>query len=107
MFVAVAVIVAFLIGGTIRRSLVPGRVQSVVELTYEFVANTIRSTAGPEGMRFFPFVFTLFMTTLNLVRGMGINSMWQRNVSYYRKLLREWVTLVESGALEGRHCDLR
>jgi len=47
------------------------------------------------------------MTTLNLVRGMGINSMWQRNVSYYRKLLREWVTLVESGALEGRHCDLR
>ncbi|MGB8570960.1 MAG: F0F1 ATP synthase subunit A, partial [Pseudolabrys sp.] len=61
MFVAVAVIVAFLIGGTIRRSLVPGRVQSVVELTYEFVANTIRSTAGSEGMRFFPFVFTLFM----------------------------------------------
>jgi AcrR family transcriptional regulator len=49
----------------------------------------------------------ILMTTLNLVRGMGINSMWQRNVSYYRKLLREWVTLVESGALEGRHCDLR
>ena len=69
MFVAVAVIVAFLIGGTIRRSLVPGRVQSVVELTYEFVANTIRSTAGSEGMRFFPFVFTLFMfiLTVNII----------------------------------------
>ena len=69
MFVAVAVIVAFLIGGTIRRSLVPGRVQSVVELTYEFVANTIRSTAGSEGMRFFPFVFTLFtfILTVNII----------------------------------------
>ena len=69
MFVAVAVIVAFLIGGTIRRRLVPGRVQSVVELTYEFVANTIRSTAGSEGMRFFPFVFTLFMfiLTVNII----------------------------------------
>ena len=62
-------IVAFLIGGTARRRLVPGRVQSIVELTYEFVANTIRSTAGAEGMRFFPFVFTLFMfiLTVNII----------------------------------------
>jgi len=63
------VIVAFLIGGTARRRLVPGRVQSIVELTYEFVATTIRSTAGSEGMRFFPFVFTLFMfiLTVNII----------------------------------------
>ena len=69
MFVAVAVIVAFLIGGTARRGLVPGRVQSIVELTYEFVATTIRSTAGSEGLRFFPFVFTLFMfiLTVNII----------------------------------------
>jgi F-type H+-transporting ATPase subunit a len=60
------VIVAFLIGGTTRRSLVPGRVQSVVELTYEFVASTIRSTAGSDGLRFFPFVFTLFMFILTV-----------------------------------------
>src|SRR5258708_17679017 len=31
------------------------------ELSYEFVANTIRSTAGSEGMKFFPLVFSLFM----------------------------------------------
>ena len=60
MAVAVVVIMLFLIGGTARRSLVPGRLQSAAELSYEFVANTIRSTAGTEGMRFFPFVFTLF-----------------------------------------------
>jgi F-type H+-transporting ATPase subunit a len=64
MAVAVLVIMLFLIGGTARRSLVPGRLQSAAELSYEFVANTIRSTAGTEGMRFFPFVFTLFMFIL-------------------------------------------
>ena len=30
-------------------------------MSYEFVANTVRSSAGTEGMKFFPFVFTLFM----------------------------------------------
>jgi F-type H+-transporting ATPase subunit a len=69
MVAAVVVITAFLIGGTARRSLVPDRLQSTAELTYEFVANTIRSTAGSEGMRFFPFVFTLFMfiLTVNII----------------------------------------
>ena len=69
MVAAVAVIAIFLIGGTAKSSLVPGRIQSTAELTYEFVANTIRSTAGSEGMRFFPFVFTLFMfiLTVNII----------------------------------------
>jgi AcrR family transcriptional regulator len=49
----------------------------------------------------------LLMTTLNMIRGMGINSMWQRNVPYYRKLLREWVAVAESGAFDGRHTELR
>jgi F-type H+-transporting ATPase subunit a len=69
MVAAVVVISAFLIGGTAKRSLVPGRVQSTAELTYEFVANTIKSTAGNEGMRFFPFVFALFtfILTVNII----------------------------------------
>jgi AcrR family transcriptional regulator len=49
----------------------------------------------------------ILMTTLNMIRGMGINSMWQRNVPHYKKLLREWVAVVESGALDGRRCELR
>ena len=44
----------------------PARLQSVAELSYEFVANTMRSTAGKEGMKFFPFVFTIFMFVLAL-----------------------------------------
>jgi F-type H+-transporting ATPase subunit a len=43
---------------------VPNRLQSAAELSYEFVASTIRNTAGTEGMRFFPFVFTIFMFVL-------------------------------------------
>ena len=60
MFASVAVISLLMIAGTTRRQLVPGRIQSLAELSYEFVANMIRSTIGPEGMRFFPLVFSLF-----------------------------------------------
>src|SRR3954468_19351732 len=61
MFLAVAVISLLMIGGSAGRQLVPGRIQSVAELSYEFVANMIRSTAGTAGMKFFPLVFSLFM----------------------------------------------
>jgi AcrR family transcriptional regulator len=49
----------------------------------------------------------LMMTTLNMVRGMGINSMWQRNVPYYKKLLRQWADVAEKGALHGQEFELR
>jgi len=66
MLLAVVALTAFLVGGTSKRSLVPSRLQSAAELSYEFVASTVRSTAGHEGMRFFPFVFTIFMFVLCL-----------------------------------------
>ncbi len=60
--VVVSLAVAFLmVIGTSSRALVPGRLQSAAEMSYEFVASTVRGTMGHEGMRFFPFVFTLFM----------------------------------------------
>src|ERR1019366_5600585 len=61
MFASVAVISLLMIGGSAGRQLVPGRIQSIAELSYEFVAGTIRSTAGSEGMKFFPLIFSLFM----------------------------------------------
>ena len=66
LFMAITVvgIWALLVGGSSKRALVPGRMQSIAELSYEFVADTINSTAGKEGMRFFPLVFTLFMFIL-------------------------------------------
>ncbi len=64
MFIVVGLASALLIGGTARRAVVPGRLQSIAEISYEFVANTLRSSAGTEGMKFFPFVFTLFIFVL-------------------------------------------
>ena len=48
---------------------VPGRMQALAEMSYEFVAGMVRSAAGESGMRFFPLVFCLFMFILvcNLV----------------------------------------
>ena len=59
MFLSVAVISLLMLAT--GRQLVPGRMQSVAEISYEFVANMIRSTAGSEGLKFFPLVFSLFM----------------------------------------------
>jgi F-type H+-transporting ATPase subunit a len=64
MVIAVAVVCLITIYGSSRRSIVPGRLQNLAELSYEFVANTLTGVTGPEGMRFFPFVFSLFMFVL-------------------------------------------
>jgi AcrR family transcriptional regulator len=49
----------------------------------------------------------LMMATLNMIRGMGINSLWQKNMPHYKKLLREWAAVAQSGAFDGRHTELR
>jgi F-type H+-transporting ATPase subunit a len=55
---------AFLYLTTSSRSLIPSRMQSVSEMSYEFVANMLRDAAGSHGMKFFPLVFSLFMFVL-------------------------------------------
>jgi len=60
MILAIGLVGGYLIFSTRGRGLVPNRLQLVSELSYEFVANVVRNSAGTEGMRFFPFVFTLF-----------------------------------------------
>lgn len=64
MVLTVLVIAGFLILSTRGRGLVPGRMQLLAEMCYEFIANMVRTSAGTEGMRFFPFVFSLFMFIL-------------------------------------------
>ena len=64
MAVAVALTAGLMLCGTARRLIVPDRMQSVAEIAYEFVADTIRNTIGEGGMRFFPLVFSLFMFLL-------------------------------------------
>ena len=61
---AVAGAYFLIMAGTRQHAMVPGRLQSLVELTYEFVAGIVRDSAGKEGMRFFPLIFTLFIFIL-------------------------------------------
>ncbi|MEP1231069.1 MAG: F0F1 ATP synthase subunit A [Litorimonas sp.] len=49
---------------TTKGKLVPGRMQSLGEMSYEFLANMVKDTTGPEAMKFFPFVFTIFFFIL-------------------------------------------
>jgi len=60
MVLTTGLIAAYLILTTRGRGLVPNRWQLSSEMLYEFVANMVRSSAGTEGMKFFPFVFSLF-----------------------------------------------
>lgn len=55
---------AFLYFSTSGRALVPSRLQSVGEMSYEFVASMLRDSAGSHAMKFFPLVFSLFMFVL-------------------------------------------
>lgn len=64
MVATVGVASAFLILTTSRRGMIPSRGQSVSEIIYEFVADMLRSSAGSEGMKFFPLVFSLFVFIL-------------------------------------------
>lgn len=52
-----------------KKSMVPGRLQSTGEVIYQFVQEIVGENAGKEGLKYFPFFFTLFLfiVTLNML----------------------------------------
>jgi F-type H+-transporting ATPase subunit a len=64
MVLTVAAITVIMVYGSSQRATVPGRLQSLAEIIYEFVASTVTGVMGKDGMKFFPFVFSLFMFVL-------------------------------------------
>jgi F-type H+-transporting ATPase subunit a len=64
MTIAVVLATLLFVYGMRQRSLVPGRVQAVAELGYEFVAGMVRDNVGGEGKAYFPFILTLFVFIL-------------------------------------------
>ncbi|MBU4567721.1 MAG: F0F1 ATP synthase subunit A [Alphaproteobacteria bacterium] len=64
MLVSTGLVLTFLGLAASRGGLIPNRLQSLGELSYGFIADMVRSTAGEEGLKFFPFVFTLFFFIL-------------------------------------------
>ncbi|MFT3732301.1 MAG: F0F1 ATP synthase subunit A [Hyphomicrobium sp.] len=66
MVVAFVIIVGFLLFAMRGRLLVPSRIQSVAELVYEYVAGMVKENLGEDGMKFFPWVFSIFIFILVL-----------------------------------------
>jgi F-type H+-transporting ATPase subunit a len=64
MVVALLLASGFLLIGMRRQALVPTRMQSMAELSYEFIANLLGDTVGEEGKKYFPIVFTIFIFVL-------------------------------------------
>ncbi|HEX4177759.1 MAG TPA: F0F1 ATP synthase subunit A [Rhizomicrobium sp.] len=65
LMVIVAVVSSLFLSLAVKPNrLVPTRGQSMAEMSYEFVSNMIHSATGEDGLRFFPFVFTLFIFVL-------------------------------------------
>ena len=64
MAIAVVLVYGLVMLGSRHGSMVPGRLQSLVEMSYEFIANMVESNVGREGRKYFPFIFTLFMFIL-------------------------------------------
>ena len=61
MVTAVVLTAAYMVWAMSPRALVPGRAQSTVELFYEYIASMVRENLGEEGMKFFPWVFSIFI----------------------------------------------
>jgi F-type H+-transporting ATPase subunit a len=64
MLIALAGISVFLFVGTLRPQLVPGRMQAAVEYLYDFVRKMLDENVGPEGRRYAPLIFSIFIFVL-------------------------------------------
>ena len=61
MALAVLAVIALLVLSTSKRSIVPSRGQSVAELAYGFVYKMVEDVTGKDGLKYFPYIMTLFM----------------------------------------------
>lgn len=64
MALAVIAIVLLLVMGTNKRAVVPGRTQSIAEMMYGFVHTMVEDVTGKDGLKYFPYIFTLFIFIL-------------------------------------------
>ena len=64
MIISVVIILLFLFLGTKEKKIIPGKIQLIAEIVYNFVAKMISDTAGSKAKPYFPFIFSLFMFVL-------------------------------------------
>jgi F-type H+-transporting ATPase subunit a len=61
MGLAIVAIILLLVVGSSKRGIVPSRSQSVAELAYGFIYKMVEDICGKEGLKYFPYIMTLFM----------------------------------------------
>lgn len=61
MAITVLCVIVLFVLGTGKRAVIPGRLQSVAELAYSFVHKMVEDVAGHDGVKYFPYIFTLFI----------------------------------------------
>ena len=59
----VAIIVVFVLGSA-KRSMIPGRMQSLGEMAYDFIYKMVEDVTGHDGVKYFPMIMTLFVFIL-------------------------------------------
>ncbi|HVJ42186.1 MAG TPA: F0F1 ATP synthase subunit A [Dongiaceae bacterium] len=64
MLIVIGVITAFMLVGMRKQAIVPGRWQAFVEFLHDFIANMLKENVGPEGKKYFPWVFSIFVFVL-------------------------------------------
>lgn len=64
MALAILCIIGLFVIGTRGRSVIPTRVQSVAELAYGFIYKMVEDVAGHDAVKFFPYIFTVFLFIL-------------------------------------------
>lgn len=60
----VAAVTLFMVFGSRGRALIPSRGQSMAELTYGFVYKMVEDVTGRQGLKYFPYIATLFLFVL-------------------------------------------
>jgi F-type H+-transporting ATPase subunit a len=82
MMFTVFIICFFMFLGLRNLKIIPSKAQTLVESTYEFISNMIGDNIGKEGMKYFSFVFTLFLFILigNLLGMMPYSFTWTSHI---------------------------
>lgn len=61
MAIGVVAVILLMVVGSSRRAIVPTKGQSLAELTYGFIHKMVEDVAGKDGLKFFPYILTLFL----------------------------------------------
>ncbi len=82
MFFTTLIITLFFFLGLRKLSIIPSKTQSIVEISYEFIAGMISDNIGKEGIKYFSFVFSLFLFILlgNLIGMVPYSFTWTSHI---------------------------